>query len=249
LSREEQQFDAGLGLIEELIEYPFKQRALLVRALVHRSYRNEDDNVSEDNERLEFLGDAVLELIVSHRLLKVFPDMEEGELSRARSRIVRAETLAELARSLGLGEILRLGRGEVGTGGRRKTSVLADAFEALVGAVYLDSNLAETTRVVERLLADLFRWPAPRLTKRDPKSRLQERVQERGSPAPVYELLEERGPHHEKRFVVGVLVGGQLVASASGSSKKDAETEAARLALESLADVDRKAPEGPGNDG
>ena len=250
MSLEEQQFDAGLALLEKRIDHRFEQPALLARALIHRSYKNENEEVVGDNERLEFLGDAVLELIVSHRLLKIFPDMEEGELSRARSRIVRAETLAEVGRDLGLGEILRLGRGEVGTGGRGKTTVLADALEALVGAVYLDSGLEETTRVVENLLAALFCWPGPLLTERDPKSRLQVWAQEQGSPVPVYELLEEAGPAHEKRFVVGVTVGGQQLASGAGKSKKDAETEAAALALESLADAESsKAREGPGDDG
>lgn len=241
MSLDEQQFDAGLGLLEERIDHTFDRRELLVRALIHRSFKNENSEVPGDNERLEFLGDAVLELIVSHRLLNIFPDMKEGELSRARSRIVRAETLAEVARKLELGGILRLGRGEVGTGGRGKTTVLADALEALVGAVYLDSGLAETTRVVEALLADLFRWPGPVLTERDPKSRLQVLVQDRGSPVPVYELLEEAGPPHEKRFVVGVSVDGQQLARAEGKSKKDAETEAATLALESLAHADSRS--------
>ncbi len=250
MSHEEQQFDAGLELLEQRIDHRFEKRDLLVRALVHRSYRNENEEVPGDNERLEFLGDAVLELIVSYRLLNIFPEMKEGELSRARSRIVRAETLAEVGRGLGLGEILRLGRGELGTGGRGKTTVLADAFEALVGAVYLDSGLDETTRVVEALLADKFCWPAPLLTERDPKSKLQVLVQDQGSPVPVYQLLEETGPPHDKSFTVGVKVDGRQLAVAEGKSKKDAETEAATLALEKLVDDDDSTGlESPGDDG
>lgn len=220
---------AEVCAFEERLAYRFHDRRLLLRALTHSSWRNEDAVCRRDNQRLEFLGDAVLSLVVSEAIFRRLPDVPEGELTRKRARIVRGSALAAASRRLDLGRALRLGRGETRSGGAGKDSILADAFEAVLGAVYLDGGYTAAAAVVRRLFAEQLEAGEGL---RDPKSRLQEAVQTGGRGAPEYELLRREGPEHEATFVVAVSVDGERVAEGQGRSKKDAEMAAAAVALE-----------------
>lgn len=210
--------------------------ALAGEALTHRSYANEHGTrrtgeTTSDNQRLEFLGDAALGLCASELLMEAFPDADEGELSRMRAALVKAETLATFARKVNVGDALRLGKGADLAGDRRQTNVLADAVEALVAAAYLDGGLDRARALVRRIVGDdLDR--ARELGSRDPKSALQEKVQGRGRRAPVYRLATTEGPEHDRWFVVEVVVEDEVVATGRGRSKKVAEQEAARAAME-----------------
>ncbi len=233
MSWSEDRFNRELESLQERLGYRFGQPELLVQALTHRSYANEMDGDLPDNERLEFLGDAVLELVVSRRLFDAYPDMPEGQLTRARATMVRAETLADVAMELEINELLRLGRGESATGGRSKRSVLSAAFEAVLGAAYLDGGFEAATALVDRVLVERFDSPR-QLVALDPKSRFQEALQERGGPTPRYELRAEEGPDHSKHFVMVVLAGDREMGRGEGPSKKEAAAAAARDALEKL---------------
>ena len=211
-------------------------------ALTHKSYVNEHRDEGADNERLEFLGDAVVDLAVSHRLMERFPDADEGELSKLRALLVNEETLARVARHLGLGDLLRMGRGEEMTGGRDKSSVLADALEAVIGAVYLSSGLPGSLLVVDRLFGDLLQGVAEGKSGEDWKTRLQELVQTRLRQSPRYRVVSEEGPDHSKTFEVEVTVGTELFARARGRSKKEAEQAAARQTLTMLDSEAKKDP-------
>lgn len=226
--------DDDLLSIQQRIQYNFQQVKLLRAALTHSSWANEAEGTPEDNERLEFLGDAVLDLVVSEEAYRRFPGAPEGNLTRLRSNLVKEKTLAILARELELDFALRLGRGEEAQGGRKRSSLLADALEAVFGAVFLDGGYAAATRVVARVLAG--RWPE-RLDlsgAKDPKSRLQERTQRRFGGRPVYVLRRSSGPEHEKIFEVQVTLPDGRTVEASGASLKKAEQTAAALALERL---------------
>jgi len=194
--------------------------------------KNAGKNLSDDNEKLEFLGDAVLTMIVSEALLEGFPDWQEGQLSKARASLVNAGALAEAARRIDLGAHLRLGRGEEKTGGREKSAILADAYEAVVAAVYLDGGLAAARIVIERtLLTEAFQQDALAgglLGGPDDKSKLQELLQARGWPAAKYRVLKETGPDHKKFFKVEAAIEGHAAASGAGFTKKEAEQAAAR---------------------
>ena len=203
-------------------------------ALTHKSFVNEHRDEGADNERLEFLGDAVVDLAVSHRLMERFPDADEGELSKLRALLVNEESLAKVARQLGLGDLLRMGRGEEMTGGRDKSSVLADALEAVIGAVYLSAGLSGALSVVDRLFGDLLQGVAEGKSGEDWKTRLQELVQTRIRQSPRYRVVSEEGPDHSKTFEVEVTVGTELFARARGRSKKEAEQAAARETLTML---------------
>ena len=228
--------------LERRLGYAFVDRGLIERALTHRSRAHEDAAGGvEDNESLEFLGDAVLGLVMADRLFREFPDYGEGRQSKARAQLVSAVTLAELGDELRLGDHLLLGRGEEKTGGRRKHSLIADAFEAVVGAIYLDGGYEAAAAFLERVfrprLERLRRDGVPAVT-RDHKSALQERLQARAGPLPEYRLAGASGPDHRKVFAVDVLVGDRRVATGSGLTRKEAERQAARQALEVLeADV------------
>jgi len=194
-----------------------------------------------DNERLEFLGDAVLELLASEYLLSTFPEWSEGQLSKSRARIVNAGSLEAAARRLRLGEHLRLGRGEEKTGGRDKQTLLADAFEAVVAGIYLDAGLGPAREVLRRVLFEhALEERGERIADSDRKSALQEFLQGRGRPPAEYRLAGESGPDHQKVFLIDVWVDGECRATGEGSTKKEAEQRAARSALEQLERMEMK---------
>lgn len=220
--------------LERRIAYVFDDRALLVRALSHRSYANEKGPDVDDNEVLEFLGDAVLGLVVSDLLCTRYPTLTEGEMSKLKSFLVSADTLAQLADGLGLGQFILLGRGEEKTAGREKNSILANAMEALIAALYIDGGLEQAGEfildLVLPLISDVADQPHP---VRDFKSALQEIVQADGMPLPRYEVIGEDGPDHDKVFQIEVHVGDET-AHGHGRTKKRAEQRAARQILEIL---------------
>jgi ribonuclease-3 len=233
--------------LEEKLGVRFKNRALLDRALTHSSavpdLRAGKDESSRpgDNERLEFLGDAVLDLLASEYLLENFPDWSEGQLSKSRARLVNARALERAARRLGLGEHLRLGRGEEKTGGRDKPALLADGFEALVAAVYLDAGFEAAAQLLRRMVFDqTVEERGESIADSDRKSALQEFLQRSARPPAEYRLVEERGPDHRKIFQVEVWADGNCLGRGEGSTKKEAEQQAARTALLQLAAVEKK---------
>jgi ribonuclease-3 len=230
---------AALAALQERIRYRFQDPGLLDTALTHRSFINENPSPARpDNERLEFLGDAVLELCVSDTLMRQFPDHAEGRLSRLRASIVNEQPLAELARSFGIGDCLLLGRGEESSGGRTKPSLLADALEAILAAIYLDGGFDAARAFLERQFAadiqKLSRSGVP--DARDAKTHLQEYLQARGHPTPRYQILKESGPAHRRNFLVGLLLDGKLLERGRGRTRKAAEQAAARKVLEALTD-------------
>jgi ribonuclease III len=231
--------------LQERIGYRFRDSSLLVMALTHSSAIPELRAAAEtaggnpqqirDNERLEFLGDAVLDLLASEYLVAKFPDWSEGQLSRSRAYMVNAQALVEAARRLGIGEFLRLGRGEEKTGGREKGAIIADALEAIVGAVFLDSGLESARDFLHRLLFEFaLVGGGLHMADSDRKSALQEFLQGRGRPPAEYRLTREEGPDHQKQFHIEVWSVGERLASGEGSTKKEAEQKAARVALERL---------------
>ena len=228
--------------LEASLGHKFHNPELLDCALTHssalpelRAAPGQDSAAVQDNERLEFLGDSVLQLLASEHLLRTFPEWTEGQLSKSRARIVNAHSLQQAARRLGLGEYLKLGRGEEKTGGREKPAILADAFEAVVAAVYLDAGLEATRAMLERLLFQLaLEERGARIADSDRKSALQEFLQGRGQPPAEYRLTGESGPDHQKVFLVEVWINGDRLADGEGSTKKEAEQRAAQSALELL---------------
>jgi ribonuclease III len=228
--------------LEARLALAFADRKTALAALTHKSYVNEhrDEDGLCDNERLEFLGDAVIDLAVSHRLMEKFPGAREGELSKMRAAVVDEQGLAEMARALELGSLLRLGRGEELTGGRRKASLLADAMEAVVAAIYLEAGLGPVLVLIERFLGEAFARASAGTLDRDWKTQLQELAQSRLRATPRYRVVAEHGPDHSKLFEVETDLRGELVGRGTGRSKKDAEQAAARFALDAL--VVRFAP-------
>ncbi|NWG05519.1 MAG: ribonuclease III [Chloroflexi bacterium] len=210
----------------------FSNLSLLTRALTHRSYVNENPNVMEDNERLEFLGDAVLDFIVGAWVYHRFPEMPEGELTKIRSAIVRNDQLAEFARELDLGKALRLGRGEASSGGSDRDGLLGSAFEALIGALYLDSGLGAVEAFVHPMLDQAQEYILEEI--QDPKSRLQEWAQSEKLGTPQYVTVSSKGPDHAKEFEVEVRIQGVMYGRGHGSSKQVAARIAAQTALEAL---------------
>lgn len=223
-----------LSSLEKKIGVVFEDKVLLNLALVHRSYTNESKEVKEHNERLEFLGDAVLELITTEFLFAEFPEKPEGELTNHRSALVKGDHLAKVAKRLGLGKYLHLSKGEEASGGRKKEYILANAVEALIGAMYLDKGYEAVKRFVYKyILVDLDEIMQNKLYI-DAKSCFQEMAQERRAVTPTYEMIKESGPDHAKIFVMGAYLGEEKVSEGKGSNKQSAEQEAARRALEKL---------------
>lgn len=219
------------GALESSIGYAFEDPFLLQEALTHRSYAQESNRRLRDNERLEFLGDAILGLVLSDNLLRGLPQAREGELSKLRSQLVSEKYLAELARAIGLGRHLLLGRGEEKSGGREKRSILAGAFEALVGAIYLDAGFELCSSVLWELFLTYADGPLEGVELVDFKSRFQEFLQKQGDGRPLYRVVMEHGPAHQKTFEVELRVGGKVLAVGKGSSKKSAEQQAAKKGL------------------
>ncbi|HEY8448847.1 MAG TPA: ribonuclease III [Bacillota bacterium] len=219
------------GELVELIGRPPRDPALFELALTHPSFAHEARDDGAHNERLEFLGDAVLDLIVAEVLYRRHPDLPEGDLSRLRAAVVCAPTLARIARRLGLGEHLRLGQGEEASGGRNRTSVLANALEAFLGALYLSEGLEAARAFVDRHFAGELEDAAAGRLVEDFKTRLQEITQERFGTEPEYRVVREEGPDHAKTFHVQVRLRDEVLGAGSGRNKKEAEQEAARDAL------------------
>jgi ribonuclease-3 len=217
--------------LEQRIKYKFRNSLLLAEALTHPSLGHETQRHHFDNQRLEFLGDAVLQLIFTEYLFDQFPSLSEGQLTKIRARIVSREGLRVLAERIGVGKYLMMGRGEESSGGRERASTLSDAFEALIGAMYLDSDFVTVRRIVltesREMLEDLEVDPPDT----NPKGRLQELLQAISPISPTYPIVDQSGPEHQKRFVAKIVWDGLELGSGEGRSKKEAETAAARDAL------------------
>ncbi len=224
---------AELARLEDAVEYRFRKRDLLEQAVTHSSY-SQALGLSEDNERLEFLGDSILGFIVSEHLIAQFPTRPEGELTKLRASLVSAANLVKVAESLDLGTYLRLGRGEEVSGGRQKRTLLVNAFEALVAAVYLDGGVEAARQLIGKtVLTDAALLGAvENLPFDNNKSALQELLQAAKLPIPVYELVAETGPPHSRTFTIELQVGSLFSARGEGASKKSAEQQVAGLALE-----------------
>lgn len=226
---------ADLAALQRALGISFNQPPLLEQALVHRSYINENPGFTQEtNEKLEFLGDAVIGLIIAEKLYRDFNQFSEGEMTRLRAALVRRETLARMAKVIKLGDYLYLGKGEESSDGRAKPSNLASALEAVTAAVFLDQGINVARDFILRLFDGELRKTVKRGAVADYKSRLQELVQARQQAIPVYHLLEAVGPAHNQTFTVEVRVADAVLGRGSGKSKKIAETEAARVALERL---------------
>lgn len=221
--------------LENLLGHCFAERRLAVRALTHPSLEHEQAGEG-DYQRLEFLGDAVLGMLLAEALYARYPEGSEGDLSRLRSQMADQETLAGIAREYGLGRFIRLGRGEEQTGGRDKDSILADVIESLIAAVYLDSGIEAARGLVMRLYGHFLALPGSIMKGGDAKSMLQEQLSARLMPPPRYQLLEESGPPHARRYRFQVLVGDEVAGEGEGRSKKSAQQAAAAQALERLSD-------------
>lgn len=220
--------DPEIRLVQAL-GYNFKNLAILREALTHRSYVNESDDPNvRDNERFEFMGDAVIDLVVSEELMRRYPEAREGSLSKMRASVVSETALASLAISIHLGEALRLGRGEDLSGGRNKPSLIANAFEALVAGIYLDGGLDAVREVL------LLHLPLPSGAlplRGDPKTEIQQRIQAEKHITPTYRVVEESGPDHSKMFLVEIVVAGEVLGRGAGRTKKEAEQSAAPSAI------------------
>ena len=218
-----------ISKLEENLGYKFKQEQLIIEALTHKSYKK-----PYNNERLEFLGDAVLDLIVGEYLFKTLPNKDEGTLSKIRASLVNEDGFAKLAKVIGLGEFLYLSPAEENNKGRSKTSLLSNAFEAIIGAIYLESGLEEAKRVTIKLLEQTYPKIDLDSLSQDYKTSLQEFTQAIYGNTPNYELVKAVGPDHDKTFEVAVTLNNKTIATATGKSKKSAQKEAAKIALEKL---------------
>ncbi|HWY80054.1 MAG TPA: ribonuclease III [Candidatus Sulfotelmatobacter sp.] len=212
----------------------FKNQDLFKLAFIHRSYLNESKEPIESNERLEFLGDSILSFVVSDHLYKAYPDFDEGILTNLRSLVVNTKSLAKLAKKLNFGDHLMLSHGEEDSGGRANDSILANTFEAVIGALFLDQGIdAIKTFLYKVLIPEIEEYVQKKVFK-DPKSLLQEHVQARKQNSPVYKVLQEEGPAHAKQFTIGVFVGDTQLGEGQGKSKQEAEEHAAEQALEKI---------------
>jgi ribonuclease III len=223
--------------IEKKLGYEFRSKQLLDEALRHSSFVNEQPDVDlRDNERFEFLGDAVLNLIVGHILMERYPNLKEGDLSRIRANLVNESQLAIIARAIDLGVFIRLGKGEIQTRGSEKSSILAGAFEALIAAVYLDGGFKGVFKIIKNIFVPLLDSVNSAIDSYDYKSRLQEWAQEEQGSVPYYKVVREEGPDHDKTFWISVKVF-DVESEGHGKSKKMAEQDAARKALEKLKEL------------
>ncbi len=220
------------SILEKKLGLKFKDKDLLTQAFAHRSYLNENPDFNLDhNERLEFLGDAVMELIVTEELYKKYPEKPEGELTNWRAALVNAKMLTSVAEELGLNDFLLLSRGEAKEGGKARAYILANTFEALIGAIYLDSGYDPADKFIKKHLISKLTEIIKDKLYRDAKSEFQEEAQEKMGITPDYKVLGESGPDHQKKFTIGVYLAQELVAEGEGSSKQEAEEAAAKAAL------------------
>lgn len=221
-----------LGSLTRLLDYSFNKEDLLYQALRHPSYVYEKgEDWLSDNQRLEFLGDAVISLAVSHLLMESFPEVKEGNLSKYRAFLVSENGLHNIARKIKLGDYLFLGKGEEQTNGRKKPSILSDAFEALMGAIYLDGGFTNALKVASKLFGNLVNNIEPDKSVNDFKTELQEFFQENFQSVPEYRMIKEEGPDHNKTFYTAAYLKGSIVGKGKGKSKKEAEQNAAKDAL------------------
>lgn len=226
---------ARIERLEEIFGMEFKNVSLLKEALTHRSYLNEHpDWPLPQNERLEYLGDAVLELVVSDELFRLYPSSQEGQLTSLRAALVNYQMLAKVARAMMLDDYLYLSRGETRDQGKAREVILANAVEAVLGAVYLDGGYTAAKEVVEKFVLVRLSEVLANELYRDPKSSLQEIIQDKHKITPSYKVLSEEGPDHSKNFLIGVYAGTQLLAKGNGASKQEAETAAAQAALQNI---------------
>ena len=223
-----------LNKLQKNLKIKFKNKSLLNRALTHRSYINEYRAGLKDNERLEYLGDAVLAVIINEYLFKRFEEYPEGDLAKIKSAVVSEATLAKVAAEQKLGSFLLMGKGEVQSGGRDRASILANTFEAIIGALYLDSGLKESKRYVLSLLKIHIEKINNSTYLRDPKTALQEYVQGKYKERPIYSVIQETGPDHNKQFTIQLTIHGNNVSTGTGPSKRKAEIEAAKKVLNDL---------------
>ncbi|MEW9080798.1 ribonuclease III [Terrisporobacter glycolicus] len=222
----------NISKFEETINYIFEDKSYILEALTHSSYSNENKNY-KFNERLEFLGDSVLSIVISDYLFKKEKNLPEGELTKLRANIVCEESLSEVAGQIHLGEYLLLGKGEEATGGRDRISILADALEAVIAAIYLDGGLEEASKFIFEFMEEIIENSIEGKIFRDYKTYLQEVLQSKGEQHIWYNLVEEKGPDHNKRFVMEVGINDEVLGVGEGKSKKDAEQVAAKSALKS----------------
>lgn len=226
--------DKHLSEFESIIGIQFIDPNILRRALTHRSFVNEAEELVKDNERLEFLGDAILDFVVADMLFRRFPDVSEGELTQLRAALVRTDSLAALAESCRLGEFLYMGKGEENNGGRTRSNNLCRGFEAVIGGIYMDQGLEAVREFVLVRLAELLDHVIEHSLHKDARSMLQERSQAELRFTPVYRLVDSAGPDHEKEFLIEVVVGELILGRGLGASKRSAAQAAARSALERL---------------
>lgn len=227
---------ANLYAVQELLGYHFRDTGLLLLSLTHRSYSRFDQDHSPSNERLEFLGDSVLGLVIADQLFRDNPNLREGELTQIKAKLVNETALASVAADIGLNKFLRLSPEEDKAGGRSRLSIVSDAFESVIAAVYLDGGLDAARDVILRLIYSRRCELAADSAQRNYKGELLELTQSRGDGAPRYDVLAAEGPDHRKRFNIAVYVAGERVGSGEGSSKKEAEQHAAAVALELLSE-------------
>jgi ribonuclease-3 len=225
--------DTDLKRLEGILQASFSDMSLLSSAVTHRSFLNENRDIGHDhNERLEFLGDAVLELVATDFLFRAYPNRAEGELTAIRAALVNTNMLSEIAQGLGVNDFMRLSRGEAKDTGRARQYILANAFEAIVGAIYLDQGYGAAREFIERELLGRADEIVSKRLWQDPKSRFQEKGQEVVGSTPTYKTLKEEGPDHDRTFTIGVFLRDELIAQGIGRSKQEAEQAAAIKGLE-----------------
>lgn len=227
--------EINFSKFESIINYKFREKDLLIEALTHSSYANEKKSKKNKyNERLEFLGDAVLGIIISDYLFINYPELPEGELTKTRAKIVCEPTLSNCARTIDLGDFLLLGKGEEATGGRTRTSILADAFEALIGAIYIDGGIEESKRFILHFMGEIIEDAICGKIFIDYKTKLQEILQSENNIKITYEVINEKGPDHNKTFYTHVKKNNEIIGHGIGKSKKESEQNAAKMALKDV---------------
>ncbi len=225
----------NISILEKRINYVFKDKSTVLTAITHSSYANEKKaGKLKYNERIEFLGDSVLSLTISEHLYNMYPDLPEGELTVTRSKIVCENSLSRCASDIGLGEFLLLGRGEELSGGRRKSSILSDAFEALIGAIYIDGGFETAKAFILKNMEGIIKSSMQGKLFYDYKTQLQEKIQQKGEQQITYTVIEERGPDHNKTFITQIKINNVVCGQGSGRSKKESEQNAAKDALDKL---------------